>query len=258
MPTRQQPPSGAPCWVDLWTSDVDGARRFYSVLFGWEALEPNPEFGGYFMWTREGAPIAGGMGDMPGMKATNVWTVYFATDDAEGLGKSAAAEGAMIEAPAMPVADLGVQVVLSDPTGAHFGAWQPGTFPGFTVLGEPGSPSWFELHTRDYPRALDFYRSALHLDLDELPGDHAILYSTIRNPEGGEPLGGLMDAAGLLPDGAPSSWLVYWEVEDVAATVEKGRSAGGAVAMEATETPFGIHAHLIDPSGAQFKLRGSK
>jgi hypothetical protein len=45
--------------------------------------------------------------------------------------------------------------VLIDPTGAPLGAWEPGTFPGFTVLGEHGSPSWFELLTRDYTAALD-------------------------------------------------------------------------------------------------------
>ncbi len=42
---------GAPCWADLWTSDVEGSRAFYSALFGWEAEEPSEEFGGYFMFT---------------------------------------------------------------------------------------------------------------------------------------------------------------------------------------------------------------
>ena len=48
MPTRESAPLGAPCWTDLWTSDVEGSRKFYSDLFGWEAQEPSPEFGGYF------------------------------------------------------------------------------------------------------------------------------------------------------------------------------------------------------------------
>src|SRR5664280_3734977 len=48
MPTRESAPLGAPCWTDLWASDVEGSRKFYSDLFGWEAQEPSPEFGGYF------------------------------------------------------------------------------------------------------------------------------------------------------------------------------------------------------------------
>jgi uncharacterized protein len=57
------------------------------------------------------------------------------------------------------VADLGTQSVLIDPTGAEIGAWQAGTFAGFTVMNENGSPSWFELYTRDHSSEVDFYRS---------------------------------------------------------------------------------------------------
>ena len=64
MVTRDSAPVGSPCWADLWTSDVEGSRTFYSELFGWEAQEPSPEFGGYFMFTRDGVPVAGAMGDM--------------------------------------------------------------------------------------------------------------------------------------------------------------------------------------------------
>ena len=53
-----------PCWADLWTSDVERSRAFYAELFGWEALPPSPEFGGYFMFARDGVPVAGGMGPM--------------------------------------------------------------------------------------------------------------------------------------------------------------------------------------------------
>ena len=36
MTTRDPKLPGSPCWADLWTSDVEGSRRFYSELFGWE------------------------------------------------------------------------------------------------------------------------------------------------------------------------------------------------------------------------------
>jgi uncharacterized protein len=141
MPTRERAPLGSPCWVDLWTSDVEGSRAFYSELFGWVAEEANADFGGYFMFTRNGVPVAGAMGDMGDMKATNTWKIYLNTDDIAKTIAAAEAEGAQITVPSMEVADLGTQAVLIDPTGAEVGAWQPGTFPGFTVLDEPGSPS---------------------------------------------------------------------------------------------------------------------
>src|SRR5579875_981066 len=82
MTTRETAPKGAPCWTDLWTSDVEAARRFYTQLFGWEAQEPDPGHGGYFMFARDGVPGAGGMGPMSdGPPPRNSWTPYFATAD---------------------------------------------------------------------------------------------------------------------------------------------------------------------------------
>ena len=61
MPTRDSAPIGAPCWVDLMTSDPDRSRDFYGQLFGWTAEDADPEFGGYFNFSKDGSWIAGGM-----------------------------------------------------------------------------------------------------------------------------------------------------------------------------------------------------
>ena len=204
MITRDHAPVGSPCWADLWTSDVEGSRRFYAELFGWEAQDPSPEFEGYFMFARRGVPVAGGMGDMPGMTANNTWKVYLATDDITKTKDAASSEGAEIVSPPAPVADLGTQAVLIDPTGAPLGAWQAGTFPGFTVLGQPGTPSWFELQTRDYERAVGFYRSVFRWDTNTAGDTDEFRYSTMRDPNGGDDLAGIMDAASFLPDDASS------------------------------------------------------
>src|ERR1700722_2214841 len=105
MTNRTTAPLGSPCWADLWTSDVEGSRTFYSELFGWEAQEPNPEFGGYFMFTRDGVPLAGGMGDMGDIQATNTWRVFLNTDNITKTLQVTAAEGGQVLTPAMPVAD---------------------------------------------------------------------------------------------------------------------------------------------------------
>ncbi len=184
MTTRTSAPIGAPCWADLWTSDVEGSRKFYAELFGWEAQEPSPEFGGYFMFTRNGVPVAGGMGDMGDMKADNSWKIYLATDDIAKTLEAAEAEGARVVAPVMAVADLGRQAVLIDPTGAVLGAWQPGTFPGFTVLNEHGAPGWFELLTRDYAKAVAFYRSVFGWDTSTVSDTDEFRYTVMRDPVG--------------------------------------------------------------------------
>jgi len=255
MPTRATAPIGAPCWADLWTSDVEGSRRFYSELFGWEADEPNPEFGGYFVFNRNGVRVAGGMGDMGDMRANDTWKIFLATDNIEKTVESAEASGAEIVSPAMAVADLGTQAVLVDPTGAHLGAWEANSFPGFTVLGESGTPSWFELHTRDYRQALDFYGTVFGWETDVVVDSDEMRYSVVRNPGGEGELAGIMDASKFLPEGVPSYWSVYWHTDDVDASIARVKSLGGAVELEPEDTPYGRLATVTDPAGALFKLR---
>jgi len=255
MPTRDSAPIGSPCWTDLWTSDVEGSRKFYSELFGWEAQEPSAEFGGYFMFTRNGVPVAGGMGSMDDLPADDTWKIYLTTDDIAKTLEAAEGAGAQIISPAMAVADLGTQAVLIDPTGAQLGAWQPGTFPGFTVLNEAGAPSWFELHTRDHARAVGFYRSVFRWETDDVADTDEFRYTTMRNPSGEGELAGIMDASAFLPEGVPSHWSIYWEVDDATATVARVKALGGSVVMDVEDTPYGRLATVSDPAGAQFKLR---
>jgi uncharacterized protein len=257
MATRERPPIGAPCWTDLWTSDVDGSRRFYGELFGWEANEPSPEFGGYFMFMKNGVPVAGGMGDMGDLRANNTWTIYLATDNMTKTAEAAQAAGAQIMSPAMPVADLGIQLVLDDPTGAHLGAWQPETFPGFTVLNEHGFPSWFELLTREHSTAVEFYRSVFSWDTNTVADSDEFRYTTLRDPESDAELAGIMDAASFLPEGVASHWSVYWEVDDVDVTIAMAKAFGGSVVTDAVDTPYGRLASVSDPAGAELKLRRS-
>jgi predicted enzyme related to lactoylglutathione lyase len=71
MPARENAPAGAPCWVDLTTSDTGRSREFYTRLFGWTAEEPAEEFGGYFSFRKDGVRVAGCMARQPG--AGDAW-----------------------------------------------------------------------------------------------------------------------------------------------------------------------------------------
>jgi hypothetical protein len=241
--------------VDLSTSDVEGSRTFYSELFGWEAGEPNTEFGGYFMFMRDGLPIAGGMGDMGGEKANDAWTTYLTTDDVGRTIREAESAGAHVVVPAVPIADMGTQAILVDPSGATVGLWQAGTFPGFVVLAEHGAPSWFELHSRAYADSVEFYRTVFRPDMTLVGDSDEFRYSTMDDPNGGGEFAGIMDAVSFLPEGMPSYWALYWEVDDVDASIATLERLGGSVVRPAEATPYGKIATVTDPSGAEFRLR---
>jgi uncharacterized protein len=255
--TRDATIPGTPCWADLWTSDVEGSRRFYREVLGWTPLEPDPDFGGYFNFARDGVWTAGCMGDMGDIKANDTWKPYLATDDLAKTAAAAEAAGATVTVPGMAVADLGVQGVLVDPAGASIGVWQAGSWPGFSVVEEPGAPSWFELHTRDYVGAIDFYRTVFGYEVVTASDTDEFRYSTFRRPGETVDLAGVCDDSGNLPEGTPAYWAIYWDVADVDAAVATVKDQGGQVQMGPQDTPYGRIAWVTDPSGAVFMLRNT-
>ena len=55
--------------------------------------------------------------------------------------------------------------------------------------------------------------------------------------------------------GAPSFWLVYVNVENLAAATDKVKSLGGVVHKGVTEVPgYGSFSIVADPTGAVFAL----
>lgn len=253
MTNRAGAPLGAPCWVDLWTSDVARARRFYAELFGWEALEPSPEHAGYFMFTRQGVPAAGGMGDMGAMRADNTWKPFLATDDIERTLKAAAEHGATVHAPAMAVDDLGSQAVIGDPSGAVMGIWQPASFPGFTVINEPGAVLFVSINVHDYRAQIAFYRQVFgwEPDEEEVDGHH---YAGFMDPETGRPLAGIGDEVEKLEPGEAPAWTISWQCDDIEAAVARVHSLGGTAISGPDHGGLGRSARVADATGARFSL----
>ena len=254
MPTRDTAPVGAPCWIDLMTSDTQRSQEFYCQLFGWTAEEPAEEFGGYVNFTKDGIRVAGCMASQPGSGMPDVWSVYLATDDIQKTLDTAAASGGQVHVQAMPVGELGTMAFVGDPGGAGIGVWQPGSHQGFGIYDETGAPSWFELHTRDYQATVDFYRTVFGVDTHVLSDTADFRYTTLAHGESW--LAGIMDAAGFLPDGVPAHWSIYFGVDDTDAALAKIVDLGGSIVRDGEDTPYGRLAAAADPTGTQFKLVG--
>ena len=251
MPQRDAAPLGAPCWVDLFTSDPDKSRAFYSELFGWTAGEPNAEFGGYWNWQYNDSLIAGGMRNDGSNGAPDGWSLYLAVDNASATVDAAVGQGSAVEVPAMPVGDLGTMAVVHDPGGARIGIWQPGVHKGFGTFAEANAPSWFELHTMAYDASVAFYRSIFGWDTHVHSDSPEFRYSTLGEGEG--QLAGIMDASAFGP-GHPVGWSIYFGADDTDKTLAKIVDLGGAIVRPAEDTPYGRLAEASDVTGAHFKL----
>jgi predicted enzyme related to lactoylglutathione lyase len=242
--------AGAPCWIDLSTSDTSVARDFYAGVFGWTAGEADPEFGGYFMFNSAGAPVAGCMPVMPGA-VPDVWSSYLTVEDAQKTVEAAAAAGGQVIVQPMVVGDAGTMAVVLDPGGAAIGMWQPNQFAGLGQVGAAGLPSWFELHTRSYDEAIAFYREVFGWTIEVAADQPGFRYAMLTHD--GNQLAGVFDASAEEPD-APAGWSIYFWVDDADAALEKVTELGGSVIRPAEDTPYGRLATAADPTGAVFKL----
>jgi predicted enzyme related to lactoylglutathione lyase len=246
-------PTGTPCWIELFTTDPDGAAGFYRDLLGWEQVSAGEDFGGYRNFLLDGSMMAGCMQNTTPETVPNVWVVYLASPDAAATVQAAGAAGMHVAVEAMPVGDLGVMAMVSDPGGAMVGIWQAGEHLGMGRIGAPGTPAWFELHTKAYEPAVAYYRDVFGWDAHTMADEPGFRYTTYGTDESQR--AGIMDATAFLPAEVPSHWTVYFCVADTDAAVARAVELGGSLVAAAEDTPYGRIATMADPTGAAFRLQ---
>jgi predicted enzyme related to lactoylglutathione lyase len=253
MSERTSYTPGTPCWIELGAPDIEAAAAFYGELFGWEIPElPNSaELGGYRRAKKDGKDVAG-VAPLMQEGQPPAWTSYVSVKDADATAAAVKEAGGSVIAEPMDVMDLGRMAVFADPTGAVFGVWQPGTFPGAGLVNEPGALAWNELGTRDPDAAKAFYGAVFGWgSRDHDMGEMGAYTEWLR---GEDSIGGMMDVSGRLPDEIPAHWLVYFAVENTDATVETVKSSGGGVSFGPIDIPAGRFAIVTDPHGAAFAV----
>lgn len=253
MPTPDITP-GAPCWIDLMTSDPDQAKRFYGELFGWDFQTGDQEkYGGYITAAKNGKSVAGIMQkqeDQAGMP--DMWSTYLRTDDAAATAAAVRANGGQVYVEPMDIPEQGHMAFFGDASGAAIGVWQPREMRGYELVAEPGAPAWHELHTKDYATAVKFYEDVFGWDTDVMSDTPEFRYTTLG--AGREAKAGIMDASGYLPADVPSNWQIYFAVENADASIEKAVGMGATLVDGPDDTPFGRLATLADPTGTMFKI----
>ncbi|MEU9718379.1 VOC family protein [Streptomyces sp. NPDC047976] len=248
---------GTPCWIDLMVPDQQAAIDFYSDLFGWQGEVGPPETGGYAVCTLKGKPVAGIMkamnpdGTVPDPLPPTVWTTYLSTDGIDSTVKSVTDAGGTVMMGPMDVMDLGKMAVISDPTGAVVGLWQPGTFDGAGIVNEHGALIWNELTTPDLKAASAFYSSILPVTTAESEMEGAEGYVEFKVND--RAVGGMMDMS-KMPPGVPPHWQPYFHVDSVDDVQAAAVRAGATVLAPAFDMVAGRMAVLADPQGGAFSI----
>ncbi|GLW32159.1 VOC family protein [Actinoplanes regularis] len=245
------PTPGVPNWVDLATSDLGGAIRFYTELFGWTAEVSGDDFGGYTTFLLNGLPVAGA-GPLYGEGQPTTWSTYIATDDADLIAARVAAAGGKVLVAPFDVMDQGRMAAFLDPSGAPFSVWEGGMMRGAEVFDVPGALTWNELNTRDVDGALNFYGAVFGWTFREtaVGGLPYLLCDNLYQPVAGvQPMIG----AGWTDDVSPY-WLVYFAVGDCDVAADHTFALGGRILSPPTTIAIGRYAVLADPQGAIFAV----
>ncbi len=241
-----QHPTGSFCWAELVTSDGNGAKAFYTGLFGWRyednPMGPDSVYTMYYMG--DGVVCA----SHESKEYPPHWGPYVNVPNVDQTAAEAKAAGGTVMAEPFDVMTVGRMAVLQDPTGAVISIWQPKEHIGYTVIDEPNAVCWDELNTTDTAAAGRFYAGTFGWDPKEsqIGGGYTEFYNQ------GKAIAGMM-AMGPEMQGVPPHWTIYFQVEDCDATVAKATSLGGKSCMPPTDIPtvgrFAIHS---DPQGAAF------
>jgi len=107
-----------------------------------------------------------------------------------------------------------------------------------------------ELATTDLGKAKEFYGSLFNWKLEDVPMGDGMTYTMIGVGEGTG--GGMMKHP--MP-GAPSAWLAYVAVDDIAASTSKAKALGAQIVRDVTPIPgHGQFSIIVDPTGAYIAL----
>lgn len=254
----QENPTYAPgtfCWVELGTSNSEGAKKFYTDVFGWASndipIGPNMI---YTMLTQDGKDVAALYNLTDEMTAQGIpphWLSYIYVEDADQSAAKAKELGGTLMKEPFDVFTVGRMAVIQDPAGAVFALWQARDHKGAGLVNVPNSLCWNELGTNDTAKAGDFYANLFNWQKQEMEFG-PMTYTMFNNGE--RPAGGMYP---LPPEMAnvPPNWLAYFAVADTDATAKKAADNGATTIAPPADIPgIGRFAILQDPQGAVFAI----
>jgi predicted enzyme related to lactoylglutathione lyase len=114
---------GAFSWSELMTTDVGGAKKFYTNLFGWKT-EDMPMENMKYTIVKVGEEGVGGIMPIPAQAEGSPpnWGVYVTVDDVDATARKATELGGKVLIPPTDIPNVGRFSVLQDPQGAVFSA----------------------------------------------------------------------------------------------------------------------------------------
>jgi predicted enzyme related to lactoylglutathione lyase len=249
---------GRVIWHDLLTMDIEGSRRFYGGLLGWEFEELPLSLGfgqtSRYLLIRHKGELIGGMVDVSQVDQkvnSSQWVVVMSVEDVDAAVTAVGQAGGSIITPPTDLNDRGRIAVVNDSAGALFAMLEtrdgdpPERQPGF------GEFMWDEVWTNAIDEAAVFYQSVApfnpvkqqlnNVDYKGLAVNDRPRIGVLKNP---------LQEAGLEP-----TWVSYIRVANMT-VLDKVPALGGDVLVDAQDRAIGGQVAIIrGPSGAGVALQ---
>ena len=184
MGERAEHAPGTFSWVDVASTDLDGATAFYEGLLGWDHVDaPIGDGAVYRMFGLRGKNVAAGAELRDEERSHGIpphWNNYVTVTSADDTAARVSELGGNLMMDPFDVFDSGRMAVFTDPTGAVLCVWEPRAHIGAELVNDPGCLTWNELSTTDVDRAKGFYADLFGWSYEDV-GTDEMPYTTIRN-----------------------------------------------------------------------------
>jgi predicted enzyme related to lactoylglutathione lyase len=246
-------------WYELITTDVAGASAFYRDVVGWGTQDASMSKLSYPLFTTGRAPAAG-LIELPEeairVGARPRWIGYVAVTDVRATVERLRRLGGAVYVPPTDT-NIGMISVVADPYAATFGLVdhrlrvRPQEPTESSKLGRVG---WHELLAVDLDKEVEFYCELF--GWQKADTDDHLMEAYLKLSAGGQAIGGVFRKSAEEPI---PFWLLYFNVDDLDAAVQRVRAGGGKAFCNEEELPGGLSvAQCADPQGAAFALQGKR
>lgn len=242
-------------WYDLITSNVEGAKKFYGGLFGWEFEAPGKDASEYLIIKADGTPIGGIIYSEKAKKINGEqWLSYLSVPDVDRAVSITKKHGGKVLVEAFEFEARGRTSVVADPQGALVVLFKSyGGDPPIQALEEKLNHVWIwtELFTNDTEASSAYYEEIAGYSTEQYDSGVNVPYFVFRKAEKG--------FAGMLTipwENVKPNWLPYIKVKDPEILVKKVEPLGGMVILApGKDIRNGSVAIVADPTGAVIALQ---
>lgn len=244
-------------WREHMTRDIAASKAFYGGLFGWRFEDAPMEGFTYTLVYSGDKQIAGmmdinAMGDDP-MKEhmPSHWGLYVSVDDVDAAAKRALEAGGQVMVGPMDIPNIGRFALVQDPQGAMLFVYKNNGGDGDDSRPENHDFCWESLTTSSADGAVAFYKQVVGWTVAYMEGGD--MKTPLFTRDGENWVASV--AQPPAETNAPSAWMTYVAVEDLAAANTKARGLGANVLVEAVPVPtVGTFSIMQDPQGAYIAM----